>query len=213
MPGTPFTSVRPEPGASVVLMVDGGKVSSGRFGDKLLLWNKVQAQNLELPLRYGDMLIAMGVGAWETTERGKYLQIAAPCAIRFTRPLEPKTPWAMELVGPAPQTPPSAAPPTPKSFPARPPAPPPGDWDALRHQYRAAMTQALDLVASLDEALVRRALAQGVALKLDLNAITFALFKAAADRRCVIPVLGPPVLDPALRHMPEALQEDDDLPF
>ncbi len=199
-----FTSVRPEPGQSVVLVVEGGLVQmGGKYGPKLLLWNKTKQQNLELPPKMGDLLVAMGLGAYEESNGKKYLKPFTPTAVKFTRPGEAKQPWTAEFAANSGE---QARPAAPER---RTLAPAGQQWETLRAQYTAAMIQGLDMVAGLDAVLTKRAL-QNAAVTIDLNAIAFTLFKQARDMGVTIPTT---TVREELATVPSGLEEEDDLPF
>ena len=199
MPSEPYTSVRPEPGESVVLLVEGGRVWKGEDYDTLTLWCKTKHQKLALPVSVVKVLVGLGVG--HLGEDG-WFKVSQPTMLRFTRPASQGERWRAERLDRSDRGQMEAldhAVPT-----TSPPHAPPGaphTWDGVVEQYRSAFEAAWSLVTSLKRDAV---------VEVSVNAIAFSLLKAATDAGLQIPV--PLSVIPSALVVPED-DDDSSLPF
>ena len=199
MPGDPYTSVRPEPGESVVLLVEGGKLRKGDDYDTLTLWCKTKRQSLTLPASAVQTLLGLRVG--QLGDDG-WFKVSQPVLLRFSRPASRGERWRAERLDRSDRGQMEAldhAVPT-----TSPPHAPPGaphTWDGVVEQYRSAFEAAWSLVTSLKRDAV---------VEVSVNAIAFSLLKAATDAGLQIPV--PLSVIPSALVVPED-DDDSSLPF
>ena len=203
-----YTDVKPAPGGSVVFMVEGAKweaPNERRQYAEVRLWNKTQAEAINLPGGTKAVLEAMGLGTWDADN---FLELVErPLALRLTRPAAKGQRWKIERVNgggsAAPRPPAAASAPAPRSAPPRAGGEfiPPVKADVIA-DYVVALGHAVRILSGLPVQPLTELVAAGIQVTLDVNAVAFSLFKAAREARTTLPPFQGVALPPRRSGLP-----------